>query len=110
MEQIITLFGNYAEEHPHYWISVSNKGYADGKETDDYVSASVPAYVTQKAKEYFEENSKETKNKDVDMLTARLKDGWLKAVVGKDQNYIVLVINELTPIEQKAEKRQVRRK
>lgn len=110
MEQIITLFGNYAEEHPRYWISVSNKGYADGKETDEYISASVPAYITQKAKEYFEENSKETKNKDVDMLTARLKDGWLKAVAGKEQNYIVLVVNELAPIEQKTEKRSVRRK
>lgn len=109
MEQIITLFGNYAEEHPRYWVSVSNKGYADGKETDDYVSASVPAYVTQKAKEYFEENSKETKNKNVDMLTARLKDGWLKAVVGKEQTYVVLVISELGPVEQKTE-RQVRRK
>ncbi len=110
MEQIITIFANYAKDkdHPRYWVSVSNKGYKDGKETDEYVNANINATLTKAAKEYFEENSQTTKNEDVDMCTCRLKEGWLKAIEGKDENFVSLVCHELAAIEKKDDKKKRR--
>ncbi|MDO4842629.1 MAG: hypothetical protein Q3982_08155 [Phoenicibacter congonensis] len=110
MEQFITLFGNYKDkEHPRFWASVSNKGYKDGKETDDYIKANINVNLTKAALEFFDANCKATKNEDIDMCMCKLKSGWLKAVQGKEESYVVLVCHELALPEKKEEKKERRR-
>ena len=109
MEQIITLFGNFEDgAKPRFWANISNKGYKNGKETDDYIQASIPVNLTTAAAEFFKVHSKKTKNADVDICVCRLKNGWLKAVEGKDSNYLVLVCHELAELEKKEDNKRRR--
>ena len=110
MEQILTVFANYAKDkdHPRYWVSVSNKGYKDGKETDEYINANLSASLTKDAKEFFDQYSQTTKNEDIDMCLCKLTDGWLKAVEGKEENYVILVCHKLALLEKKEDKKKRR--
>ena len=65
--------------------------------------------MTTTAAEFFKDHAKETKNADVDICVCRLKNGWLKAVEGKEDNYLVLVCHELTEIEKKETEQKNRR-
>lgn len=110
MEQIITIFANYAKDpdHPRYWVSVSNKGYKDGKETDEYISANLNASLTKDAIAFFKDHSQTTKNEDIDMCLCKLTNGWLKAVEGKEENYVILVCHKLEALEKKEDKKKRR--
>lgn len=111
MEQIITLFGNFENDaKPRFWANISNKGYKNGKETDEYIQASIPVNMTTTAAEFFKDHAKETKNADVDICVCRLKNGWLKAVEGKEDNYLVLVCHELAELEKKEDKERTNRR
>ena len=54
------------------------------------------------------ERNDETKNADVDICVCRLKNGWLKAVEGKEDNYLVLVCHELAEVEKKEDNKRRR--
>ena len=107
MEAIVTPFGEFENgAKRRFWANIPDKGYKNGKETDDYIQASIPVNLTGNAAEFFKDHSKETKNADVDICVCRLKNGWLKAVEGKEDNYLVLVCHELAEVEKKEETRR----
>ena len=107
--KFLKMIGAENDAKPRFWANISNKGYKNGKETDEYIQASIPVNMTGNAAEFFKDHAKQTKNTDVDICVCRLKNGWLKAVEGKEDNYLVLVCHELAEIEKKETEQKNRR-
>lgn len=88
---ITNIFSKETEEgYQRFWTNINNKD-ADG----DYIQAPISVRLSKKAEKSFKEVARKTKNKKILGGTFDIVDCWLKAVEGKDENYVVLFINDM---------------
>lgn len=99
MSQFVTLFAKETKFGLRYWASISTKTQEEGKKKPTYVSANISCNLSDDAKKIFKKNAVETSNDEVTMLRAELTDFWLKAIEGKDGEFVILFINRIKPAE-----------
>lgn len=92
----MTLFAKEADFGVRYWASISTEKQSKNKKAKkQYVNASISATLSEDAKRIFKKNAEETKNEDVQMLRVEVKEFWLKAVEGRDGDFVVLFVNKI---------------
>lgn len=83
-----TIFVKKAEDKKRYWASISTKT------EDGYVSASIPCTLSTEAKAFMKEHAKRTTNETVRQCPCEVTDFWLKAVQGKEGNFLIMFVNK----------------
>lgn len=97
----VNLFKKEGADYTRYWISVSTEIYDAKKKkgSGDYVNASMPVRLGQKALDVFKENAVKTKGKKITGGRFVVKKWLLEAVHPKDDDYayVRFVILEMEP-------------
>lgn len=87
---ITNIFGKDMGEYTKYWLSISTENKDGG-----YAQASIPARLSKEAVKVFEKSAVKTKTKKIKYATFETDDFWLKAVEGKDAEYVIVFINAM---------------
>lgn len=96
MKQYMTVFRKETEDRTRFWVSVSTETVdKKGRRTGEYINANIPAYMSNEAYEASEGLWKPTKNDEIDRIHVQVTDAWLKAVEGRDENFVALFINHI---------------
>lgn len=82
------------KDSTYYWISVKGTD-----KDDETIYANLFARLSKKASAKFDKNAEATSTKSITRVYAEVTDGWLKAVVGKDYNNVVIFINDFEIVE-----------
>lgn len=98
----ITLFKKKTDEYTRYWASVSTeKTNKKGKGTGEYIRASLPVRLSNKAAESLEDSWTETKNDAISYVRITVKDCWFKAAESAESEpFVVLFVNACKVIEE----------
>ena len=110
MKQYMRIFRKETEDRTRYWVSVSaDRTDRKGNATGEYVSANMTAYLSEDAAERFDKICEQTKNDDICTARVKVTHAWLKPIEGKEENFMVLFINDFT-VEEKASSKKGGRK
>lgn len=106
MTQAMTIFKDGSGEYPRYWANITVQQDSEGKpgkKKAKYESAAISVSLSRKAAKFFNNVCEDTKNDDVKRAFVRADDFWLKAVKGKEENFIVLFINKLSEVKKSSD-------
>lgn len=100
MKQYVRLFSERGDEFDRYWASISTEISKDGKGTGDYITANISVRLSKEAKEAYNAAAVKSKTKGIKHCRGKA-DGWLKAVAGKESNFVVWFIDDFEPVKSK---------
>lgn len=105
MAQAMSIFKKQGDEYSRYWANISILPSDEGskKKKKSYESATISVSMSKKAAKAFDRIAEETKNDDVTYAFVRVTDCWLKGVKGKDENFVILFVNELSEVKRKSD-------
>ncbi len=95
--QYLRLFCEKGDEYDRFWASVSTEKSKDGKGTGEYITANISARLSKEAREAFNKNAEKSKTRGIKHCRGKA-DGWLKAVEGKENNFVVFFIDSFEPV------------
>lgn len=98
MAQVLSIFSKTVKDKTRYWASVNGEN-----EDGDRINASILVRLSKRAKNVFENGAIPTKNKQIEGNAFIVKEAWLKAVPGKEQNNVILFVNKMEVYEKDQE-------